>query len=80
MIQYANIEMARPVFEALRRCEAQLFAAAIPGSSQKPSAFTEEDYLRNQRFVRQMEQYFHFRNRVWMRPRDRKSPRGSRRG
>jgi len=39
----ANIEMARSVFEELRRCEAQLFAAVIPCSAQKPPGFTEDE-------------------------------------
>ena len=58
----ANIEMARSVFEALRRCEAQLFAAVIPSSAQKPAGFTEEDYLRKD-LVFLLERFFYFLER-----------------
>lgn len=58
----ANIEMARSVFEALRRCEAQLFAAAIPSSAKKPMDFTEEDYLRKD-LVFLLERFFYFLKR-----------------
>lgn len=58
----ANIEMARSVFEALRNCEAQLFATAIPSSAQKPEGFTEEDYLRKD-LVFLLERFFYFLER-----------------
>jgi hypothetical protein len=58
----ANVEMARSVFEALRRCEAQLFAAVLPCSAQKPAGFTEEGYLRKD-FVFLLERFFYFLER-----------------
>ncbi len=58
----ANITMARSVFEALRRCEAQLFAAAIPSSIQKPASFTDEHYLRKD-LVFLLERFFYFLER-----------------
>jgi hypothetical protein len=55
----ANIEMARSVFEALRACEARLFASVVPSTIQKPVRFEAEEYLRKDH-VFLLERYFYF--------------------
>jgi len=55
----ANIEMARLVFEALRNCDAQLFAGVIPRAARKPEGFVQEEYLRKD-LVFLFERFYYF--------------------
>lgn len=55
----ASIEMARNLFQALRDCEAVLFAACIPVNASRPDTFEAEEYLRKDQ-VFLFERFFYF--------------------
>ena len=55
----ASLEMARLVFDSLEQCGARLFAAVIPRSAERPTGFTDEEYLRKD-VVFLLERFFYF--------------------
>jgi Protein of unknown function (DUF3800) len=55
----ASLEMARSVFDALRRFDTCLFATIVPRTIIKPTAFEAEEYLRKDH-VFLLERYFYF--------------------
>ncbi len=55
----ACLEMARGVFQLLRRCDAKIFASIIPCSVRKPDTEEAEEYLRKD-FVYLFERFFYY--------------------